>query len=776
MFCPNCGENVPDGSKFCSSCGVNLGEFASVSGAMKANRETSALPASQVGQETAQAKSTLAKKKNGKRVMVGLVAVAVVMVVVVVLGIKALFSFFAGKVSANGYFSKGNAYAYFSDGSYELITDIKEGTSIEIASSRAEYASNYLLAFSPDGKYVYYYTKFDTSTVTGTLCKAEYGKLKEDPTKNDQYTEVIASNVCIGFEFLEDGTVLYTDDDSSLFFYNGEDVSRIAKDVYYYYTDGAGKVAYVTGDYETGYTLYGVSLDHPDSERTLASHLSYISTAEDFDNILYVKQEEDYSQTLYVVGFDKDSQRLGRNVDIISTLDERVYFTVKNGDTLKLYDYVEDDSRLTDYSYVRLREALEDEKQGIPVKTLYCYADGKLTEISDAVLNTVTFDGVIVFNTADLITEKVGMGEITSVYDVADLFQIDYGAQNYVVLTTGTETLRMSDSAASVWGEIFDEGYGYLHYSKGKEIYFGDSDGNLSSAPILGGEVGEFQYIADEAEILEVEGSRLYYLCNIYNRDGWTYGDLYVYDNGKETNLAKDILVDMIQSYEDGMLLAYTDYRDKRGYELTLLDPKGKPMLIGEDVTQFIRVDPSTILYISDNDLYCHTGKEKVRVKQDVEWVWSKNAMEVSRYLSYYKFSDERVNDSEEETTATEAASAENQSSMAEAETSGETVAEESAGPEDRLVYFIENSGRELFAAEYLESFDANMCRLARNGIYARLGRKFKDASIMEYFGQFDWYNPMIEPEQFSDSMLNDYQIANRDLIVAYEKQKGYNK
>ena len=150
--------------------------------------------------------------------------------------------------------------------------------------------------------------------------------------------------------------------------------------------------------------------------------------------------------------------------------------------------------------------------------------------------------------------------------------------------------------------------------------------------------------------------------------------------------------------------------------------------------------------------------------------------MEVSRYLSYYKFSDERVNDSEEETTATEAASAENQSSMAEAETSGEPVAEESAGPEDRLVYFIENSGRELFAAEYLESFDANMCRLARNGIYARLGRKFKDASIMEYFGQFDWYNPMIEPEQFSDSMLNDYQIANRDLIVAYEKQKGYNK
>lgn len=132
-----------------------------------------------------------------------------------------------------------------------------------------------------------------------------------------------------------------------------------------------------------------------------------------------------------------------------------------------------------------------------------------------------------------------------------------------------------------------------------------------------------------------------------------------------------------------------------------------------------------------------------------------------------------------EETTAAPAAettSAESSAAMTSAEATTAFAAAENMGPEDKLLYFIENSDRETFAVEYLEDFDANMCRLARNGIYARLGRKFKDAAIMEYFGQYDWYNPSIEPENFSDNMLNSYQVANRDLIVAYEEQKGYNK
>lgn len=105
------------------------------------------------------------------------------------------------------------------------------------------------------------------------------------------------------------------------------------------------------------------------------------------------------------------------------------------------------------------------------------------------------------------------------------------------------------------------------------------------------------------------------------------------------------------------------------------------------------------------------------------------------------------------------------------AEENNETFMEEE---EDPLTYFIMNCDREYFSESDLETFDAEMCRIARNGIYARMGRKFEDEGLREYFEQFEWYNPVIEAEDFSESLLNDYQIANRDLIVAYEEEQGY--
>lgn len=92
----------------------------------------------------------------------------------------------------------------------------------------------------------------------------------------------------------------------------------------------------------------------------------------------------------------------------------------------------------------------------------------------------------------------------------------------------------------------------------------------------------------------------------------------------------------------------------------------------------------------------------------------------------------------------------------------------------DPVEYFILNCDKEYFTKTDLSGFDADMCRVARNGIYARLGRKFQDETLTNYFLQFDWYTPTIDPDDFSDDLLNVYQIANRDLIVEYEKEQGY--
>lgn len=92
----------------------------------------------------------------------------------------------------------------------------------------------------------------------------------------------------------------------------------------------------------------------------------------------------------------------------------------------------------------------------------------------------------------------------------------------------------------------------------------------------------------------------------------------------------------------------------------------------------------------------------------------------------------------------------------------------------DPVEYFILNCDREYFTKEDLLGFDEEMCRISRNGIYARLGRKFQDEALVNYFIKFDWYNPTINPEDFSEELLNEYQIANRDLIIEYEEEQGY--
>ena len=73
-----------------------------------------------------------------------------------------------------------------------------------------------------------------------------------------------------------------------------------------------------------------------------------------------------------------------------------------------------------------------------------------------------------------------------------------------------------------------------------------------------------------------------------------------------------------------------------------------------------------------------------------------------------------------------------------------------------------------------LEGFTAEMCRLARNELFARHGRKFKDEMLQEYFNACSWYEGTVEPDEFDDDVFNSYEVANRDLIIQYEMDRGY--
>lgn len=87
--------------------------------------------------------------------------------------------------------------------------------------------------------------------------------------------------------------------------------------------------------------------------------------------------------------------------------------------------------------------------------------------------------------------------------------------------------------------------------------------------------------------------------------------------------------------------------------------------------------------------------------------------------------------------------------------------------------YILPDSDSRYYKKKDLKKLTRQEVKLARNEIYARHGRRFtKDESVREYFEGKDWYQPTVD--EVADSEFNKYEIANRDLIVAYEKKKKW--
>lgn len=96
------------------------------------------------------------------------------------------------------------------------------------------------------------------------------------------------------------------------------------------------------------------------------------------------------------------------------------------------------------------------------------------------------------------------------------------------------------------------------------------------------------------------------------------------------------------------------------------------------------------------------------------------------------------------------------------------------AAQEENAAYIFPDSDTRLLTKQDLEGLSAEECKKARNEIYARHGRRFKDAALQSYFDSCDWYEGTIEPDDFQENQLSKIEIANKNLIADYEKEKGY--
>lgn len=83
--------------------------------------------------------------------------------------------------------------------------------------------------------------------------------------------------------------------------------------------------------------------------------------------------------------------------------------------------------------------------------------------------------------------------------------------------------------------------------------------------------------------------------------------------------------------------------------------------------------------------------------------------------------------------------------------------------------YVLPDSSSRYLTDSDVRNLSSYQLMIARNEIYARHGRKFNDSGLQAYFNSKSWYKGTVEPEDFSTSVFNDYEIKNIDLILSYE-------
>ena len=82
----------------------------------------------------------------------------------------------------------------------------------------------------------------------------------------------------------------------------------------------------------------------------------------------------------------------------------------------------------------------------------------------------------------------------------------------------------------------------------------------------------------------------------------------------------------------------------------------------------------------------------------------------------------------------------------------------------------LPTSSTEYLTIEQIEPLTDEQLRLARNEIYARHGYTFQDEELRAYFEAKPWYEATVTDVQDTD--LNEYEIANRDLIKQVEDSR----
>ena len=78
-------------------------------------------------------------------------------------------------------------------------------------------------------------------------------------------------------------------------------------------------------------------------------------------------------------------------------------------------------------------------------------------------------------------------------------------------------------------------------------------------------------------------------------------------------------------------------------------------------------------------------------------------------------------------------------------------------------------TNKQYYTKENFENEPKLVIHLAKNEIYARHGYIFKNEDLYNYFMGCVWYNPACKAEDFDDSVLNEYEKANLEILASMD-------
>ena len=84
----------------------------------------------------------------------------------------------------------------------------------------------------------------------------------------------------------------------------------------------------------------------------------------------------------------------------------------------------------------------------------------------------------------------------------------------------------------------------------------------------------------------------------------------------------------------------------------------------------------------------------------------------------------------------------------------------------DRPLEPILSSDQREYTIEELKDYPEDILYLALNEIYARHGYIFRNENLQNYFMGQVWYTPLVEGENFSDEVFNEYEKENLKVLL----------